>query len=61
MTIEKKVARQLTLQGIRFANNILAEMIGNYSKFIPEDARVMLTSAAESLAKADYSIRSFKD
>ena len=57
--MNKRTRMELVLQGVRFASNMLVEMIGNHVRErngFSEDSRRLLSDAAKYLSDAQYSV-----
>ena len=54
---KEEEANLIVPSAIRWANNILVEIIGNYAEYLPEAASEYLREATAALAKADRAIR----
>ena len=52
---------QVILHGIRWANNILTEVLGNHADVLSEGARVLLKDAVQKLGEAQHEVRFAQD
>jgi hypothetical protein len=58
--MDQETRKEITLHGIRLANNILVEVLSNHAAAVNVEGRKYLSEAVKLIAKADSEFRSMK-